>query len=1151
MRTAPSPAAPGRALARVLKAVGSLLVLVAAVVGLPLLLVWVTPVIWQAGHDDLAHLLDRQDTGSAFLLLLVAVGWLGWAQFTFCAVRELTAQLRGRTWHAPRGLSSSQRAAAVLIGSILVLLPTSSALASPARATPAASSAHVPQQTHARASAGRTTPDVTTPRARRYTVREARPAESLWSIAEKELGDGERWREIAALNEGRAMGDGQVFRANSFLQPGWELDMPETSSSPAAPAMSGGASSQLDESEAASSGQEERVVTVHSGDYLSKIAEKELGDGDRWPRLFEASRGQPQPGGLPEITDPDVIYAGQRLTVPGATTGRHDRPSDHGEANTTGRPDTPPAHEHPHQRQERSDTPAASPSASATHAPETSAPGEQTIRPTDKATSPNHQHAPSRKGDAATATYDPGASASATPAPSASGEGSPTATATGAPPSQPAASPLQLRTVLGAGALLAATITGALALRRLLQRRRRKPGQTIAMTPEVSPAEAKLAAAAEPDGAARLDAALRTLAHLAAQKGDSGVPALRGARIGARLLEVLPEDLAQEPRAPFITGQAGWWQLPANADLLSEDQACEVPAPYPGLVTVGTTESGDLVLANLTQLPSVLLDGNPVHLTEVCTSLALELGMSPWAGDVEVVTIGFGEDLPQLLPTCRIAHMRQPAHALRDLTERLLEAHQMPETEHQPYLLLCAATMDADTAWQLAEVIDKAGRVPVTLVAPASSAAAHFPDAQILNASISTPQRFDYLGVEIVLQRLEHAAYQQITAALALSGQPADGAEGSWQEVPDELDVEADAEPDLTETPTAAEAEADSAPAASASDGVDDGAMFPALLAASADPSSLRLLPDPNHSQTHGDCIADEEQAPPTTEPEANSTKTATEKGPVPPAQRPHPAAADDKDSGAHDLNAPEIRVLGPVEVDRVSATGHGPRIAQLAALMFFRPGRTADALCAHMDPLNPWSVATLNARFQGLRRALGNDASGNAYVPRRRGGDDPYLLSPAVRCDWTRFLHLAERALPQAAAGLPDLEKALSLVRGRPFGTRPLPWAEPQQQEMITRIIDVAHTVATYRTPAGPNQDLGAARQAIATGLEVDESAELLYRDWMRIEAAAGNRQGLHMAISRVQQVNRALDCDLELETEQLISDLLNGSGPSLRKAL
>ncbi|MFD8220962.1 hypothetical protein ACFV2U_46720 [Streptomyces sp. NPDC059697] len=103
----------------------------------------------------------------------------------------------------------------------------------------------------------------------------------------------------------------------------------------------------------------------------------------------------------------------------------------------------------------------------------------------------------------------------------------------------------------------------------------------------------------------------------------------------------------------------------------------------------------------------------------------------------------------------------------------------------------------------------------------------------------------------------------------------------------------------------------------------------------------------------------------------------------------------------------------------------------------------------------------------------------------------------------------------------------------------------------MITRIIDVTHTVATYRILAGPHHDLNAARRAVSTGLDVDDSAELLYRDWMRLEAARGNRSGLHTAITRVQQVNRALDCSLEMETTQLINELLNGSSGAVRTAL
>ncbi|MFJ5064567.1 bacterial transcriptional activator domain-containing protein [Streptomyces nigra] len=181
------------------------------------------------------------------------------------------------------------------------------------------------------------------------------------------------------------------------------------------------------------------------------------------------------------------------------------------------------------------------------------------------------------------------------------------------------------------------------------------------------------------------------------------------------------------------------------------------------------------------------------------------------------------------------------------------------------------------------------------------------------------------------------------------------------------------------------------------------------------------------------------------------------------------------------------------------------------------------------------------NARMQGLRSCLGSDPAGNLYVPRRKAREDPYRLAPGIRCDWTRFLRLVEDALPQGTAGLTDLEKALTLVRGKPFGGRPLPWAEPHAQEMITRIIDVAHTIATHRIPPGPHHDLAAARRAITTGLDADPTAELLYRDWMRLEAAHNNRTGLHTAVTRIQQVNRDLDCSLELETSQLIEHLLH----------
>ncbi|WP_329326999.1 hypothetical protein [Streptomyces mirabilis] len=1105
------------------RALLGLTLLVVLLVGTPyvLLLVGTQPTDLSGGVDVLL----RPDDGTLFFTAITCIGWVAWAAFALSVVLEIVAVTRRRSAPRLRGLGGLQSMASFLVGGIVLLAPTaaSAATSAPAHAVTATQTAgdSTPSATSSASPSAEGTNSPT------HTVSSS--TELPWDLAEKYLGSGQRWQDIAALNPdipGLAAGDQYLPKGAVITLPADAV--PSTPVASPASAQAGDARTQLNRSAPDADSERGATVTVQPGDYLSEIAQKELGDGAKWPKLFEASRGKPQPHGLPEITNPDVIYPGQQVTVPSAQDERHDKPAE-GESGDTpsSRPHTPPSTNAPRSGHKPGDDHAN------TQAP---APAPQTSSPSTPSSRPTHQ--PGQEQGAGPAAPRPSASTSATASaePSASDAPSPTATATQEPASSPASGTLQLRTVLGAGALLAAAVTGALALRRLLQRRRRKPGEKIAIASEISPSEAQLAAAAEPGGAARLDVALRTLAHQAAQVGDGELPQLRAARIGARTLEVLPDDLALKPRAPFAAGKNGWWLLPADAPLLEEDAAREVSAPYPALVTIGSTEAGDLVLLNLAQMPALLLDGNPVHITEVCTSLALELGMSPWAGEVEVVTIGFGEDLPQLLPTSRIAHMRQAAHALRDLSERLLEAHQMPETQHQPYLLLCASALDADLAWEFADVIDKAGPVPVTLVAPASTAAAHFPEAEILNASLGEPQQLEYAGTEITVQRLEHVAYLQISTALRVSGQPSHPAEGPWKDVPDEPDSRQQPQRLAPEGSTAPTCDTATRPSTVEAADVSAG-VFPALLAASTDPAALRLLPT-----AEAPAAAEEDSAE-----EVSGAETTT--APVPAARETdggespgeEGTAQKLEESEAHDLHAPEIRVLGPVEVTGVDSTGHGPRIAQLAALLYFRPGRSADVLCADMDPVSPWSASTLNARLQGLRRSLGNDPAGHPYVPRRSSGDDPYRLSPSVRCDWTRFLQLAERALPLGPAGLPDLERALTLVRGRPFGGRPLPWAEPYQQEMITRIIDVTHTVATYRTSAGPHHDLSAARQAVATGLDVDDAAELLYRDWMRIEAAAGNRQGLHTAITRVQQINRALDCSLEIETEQLINDLLS----------
>jgi nucleoid-associated protein YgaU len=54
----------------------------------------------------------------------------------------------------------------------------------------------------------------------------------------------------------------------------------------------------------------EQSYTVVAGDSLSKIAKRFYGDANKWSRIHEANRDQ--------IKNPDLIYPGQKLRIPGA-----------------------------------------------------------------------------------------------------------------------------------------------------------------------------------------------------------------------------------------------------------------------------------------------------------------------------------------------------------------------------------------------------------------------------------------------------------------------------------------------------------------------------------------------------------------------------------------------------------------------------------------------------------------------------------------------------------------------------------------------------------------------------------------------------------------------------------------------------------------
>ena len=73
---------------------------------------------------------------------------------------------------------------------------------------------------------------------------------------------------------------------------------------------SGGSSTAPAASEPVGTTGSDRTYVVVNGDSLSKIAKREYGDANKWRTIYEANKGL--------IKDPDLIYPGQELKVPGA-----------------------------------------------------------------------------------------------------------------------------------------------------------------------------------------------------------------------------------------------------------------------------------------------------------------------------------------------------------------------------------------------------------------------------------------------------------------------------------------------------------------------------------------------------------------------------------------------------------------------------------------------------------------------------------------------------------------------------------------------------------------------------------------------------------------------------------------------------------------
>ena len=666
---------------------------------------------------------------------------------------------------------------------------------------------------------------------------------------------------------------------------------------------------------------------------------------------------------------------------------------------------------------------------------------------------------------------------------------------------------LSTRTAGGAGGLLAACVVLLVGARRLRQQRRRRPGERIPLPAAgARRTETQLRAVADRAGVEHVDLALRALA---AERRAAGavLPQLRSLRLTPSHLELHLAEAARLPLPWTATSDPTVWAL--THEELTSSPATDTPAPYPSLVTVGQDLEGASVLVDLEHLTTLAIEGGTADVLPILAAMAVELGTSPWADDLLVTLVGCLPELPPAVASGRLRYLERVEQLVADLEGRARDVERVLRDARLPDLQAARAAAGADDAWS-PEIVLLAGDVPAPFRSRLEDVLYRMPRVGLAAVTAGTDPlgewrlrlaagdtaRLDPLGLTVRPQRLADDEYAQVL--------------------------------DLLRT-----TETDPVPGPAWAAALPSGELPLSALPSPADlPDSVVAVDVASAAPDHpsGDSPPDH-----------------------PPADQPHQddhfGDPSDADVVRLRVRPPYVRLLGRVEV--LHATGPEPvslkngkavashlaRATALVAYLACHPaGATVTQLSEALSPIRRISPSTVWSLASRTRTWLGSDPDGNPYYPRTADAGSN-RLHPAVRSDWQDWVDLVGPDIAQTPT--PHLVQALALVRGRPFEgvqERHFAWAEPLRQEMLAAVVDVAHEVARRALEI---PDAALARQAAMAGRLVDPTNELLWRDALRAEYVAGNREGQRHLVEQLYALTDDLETDLEPETEQLVAEL------------
>jgi hypothetical protein len=596
--------------------------LVALTAGVPLALVVVFGLPVPHTLPSLSVLTHQLDVFSILRVLSVAV-WLAWLQLVWCVIAEVRAAVRNAGMPARVPLAGGTQALVHRLVTAALLTFAATAALSPAFSQPAA-----PQVTH-----------------------QALHSPGTGSAAHGGTATGRHAASAPALASPPVLaGPPQIAHSPLGAHPPRSAHVPRENHVPR----------ETHIPHAAHPLRVEKIYVVQppAGRFhesLWEIAQKFLGDGRRYREIFELNSGQIQPDGT-KLTRASLIRPGWVLHMPRDARGPGievvtapaepgTEPAGTASAGGPSRPDPagPPA----------TQAPAGQPGQSGTGRHRTA--GQS--GPARHQATPRHQAGEDAAGRQAAAARHPArhrASGQPPASPAAMngragplGPGRPAASA-----SRPADAVPWYPHELAAAALLSSAVLAALGRRRREQLWQRAFGRKIlGPAPEPALAEAAMRAGADEPSTHLLDTGLRCLSHILDRSGRTP-PTVFAAHLSQQNLDlwVAPADL--DPPPPWTAvGDGQVWRLPATAlPLVELPEPATAPHLCPGLVTIGTDGTGQVLVDLAAAQGLISVTGPAAMVTAVLTAMSAELATSRWSEQLRLTLVGFGPDLAGIAP---------------------------------------------------------------------------------------------------------------------------------------------------------------------------------------------------------------------------------------------------------------------------------------------------------------------------------------------------------------------------------------------------------------------------------------------------------------------------------------------------------------------